>query len=120
MNQIKLRPNNIISFILERLNSKLVEVKLLGLVKCEVLTKACVEITLFLDVTPCISYRSLLTFRKESCCAHPQRGIYKSSSTLKMKVVKKNNKISVVLVCERTIPTERPPFVGEVSANFCG
>jgi len=27
---------------------------------------------------------------------------------------------SVDLVCERTIPTERPPPVGEVSANFCG
>ena len=27
---------------------------------------------------------------------------------------------SVVLVRERTIPTERPPPVGEVSANFCG
>jgi hypothetical protein len=27
---------------------------------------------------------------------------------------------SVVLVRERTIPTEFPPFVGEVSANFCG
>jgi hypothetical protein len=25
---------------------------------------------------------------------------------------------SVVLVLERTIPTERPPLVGEVSANF--
>jgi len=24
------------------------------------------------------------------------------------------------LVRERTIPTERPPPVGEVSANFCG
>jgi hypothetical protein len=23
-------------------------------------------------------------------------------------------------VHERTIPTERPPLVGEVSANFCG
>jgi hypothetical protein len=23
-------------------------------------------------------------------------------------------------VCEGTIPTERPPFVSEVSANFCG
>ena len=38
-----------------------------------------------------------------------------------------NNKIlyelklnSVALVRERTIPTERPPPVGEVSANFCG
>jgi hypothetical protein len=27
---------------------------------------------------------------------------------------------SVALVCKRTIPTERPPLVGEVSANFCG
>jgi hypothetical protein len=27
---------------------------------------------------------------------------------------------SVVLVRERTILTERPPLVGEVSANFCG
>ena len=34
-----------------------------------------------------------------------------------------NNKLklnSVALVRERTIPTERPPPVGEVSANFCG
>ena len=30
--------------------------------------------------------------------------------------VKKKN--SVALVRERTIPTERPPLVGEVSANF--
>ena len=29
-------------------------------------------------------------------------------------------KNSVALVCERTIPTERPPPVGEVSANVCG
>jgi hypothetical protein len=27
---------------------------------------------------------------------------------------------SVTLVRERTIPTEQPPLVGEVSANFCG
>jgi hypothetical protein len=26
----------------------------------------------------------------------------------------------VALVSKRTIPTERPPLVGEVSANFCG
>ena len=32
-------------------------------------------------------------------------------------LIKKN---SVALVRERTIPTERPPSVGEVSANFCG
>ena len=35
---------------------------------------------------------------------------------------KQTNKLtnSVALVRERTIPTERPPPVGEVSANFCG
>ena len=29
-------------------------------------------------------------------------------------------KIKNAVVRERTIPTERPPPVGEVSANFCG
>jgi hypothetical protein len=27
---------------------------------------------------------------------------------------------SKALVCQASIPTERPPLVGEVSANFCG
>jgi hypothetical protein len=27
---------------------------------------------------------------------------------------------SVAVVRKRTIPTERPPLVGEVSANLCG
>jgi hypothetical protein len=27
---------------------------------------------------------------------------------------------SLALVRKQTIPTERPPHVGEVSANFCG
>jgi len=37
-------------------------------------------------------------------------------------VTKYNSKTknSVALVHRRTIPTERPPPVGEVSANFCG
>jgi hypothetical protein len=30
------------------------------------------------------------------------------------------NNISVALVRKRTIPIERPPHVGEVSANICG
>ena len=38
-------------------------------------------------------------------------------STLWYKFTEKN---SVALVRERTMPTERPPPVGEVSANFCG
>ena len=32
----------------------------------------------------------------------------------------KKKKNSVALVRKRTIPTKRPPPVGEVSANFCG
>jgi hypothetical protein len=35
-----------------------------------------------------------------------------------MSKIKKLN--SVALVRKRTIPTERPPLVGEVSANLCG
>jgi len=35
-------------------------------------------------------------------------------------VIAKTKLNSVALVRERTIPTERPPPVGEVSANFCG
>jgi hypothetical protein len=31
-----------------------------------------------------------------------------------------NKTNSMVWVRERTIPTERPPLVGEVIANFCG
>jgi hypothetical protein len=32
----------------------------------------------------------------------------------------KNNINFVALFRERTIPTERPPLVGEVNDNFCG
>jgi hypothetical protein len=31
-----------------------------------------------------------------------------------------NNNNSLALVRERSIPTERPPLIGEVSSNFCG
>jgi hypothetical protein len=37
---------------------------------------------------------------------------YKQSVTLKLN--------SEAVVCRRTIPTERPTLVGEVSANLCG
>jgi hypothetical protein len=39
-------------------------------------------------------------------------------SALRAKTKKKLN--SMVCVRERTIPTERPPLIGEVIANFCG
>jgi nucleoside recognition membrane protein YjiH len=45
------------------------------------------------------------------------------SVTSKIMWILNNTKLklnSVALVRERTIPTERPPPVGEVSANFCG
>ena len=38
-------------------------------------------------------------------------------SVIRLAIIKLN---SVALIRERTIPTERPPPVGEVSANFCG
>jgi hypothetical protein len=40
------------------------------------------------------------------------------TTELKEDVNKQTN--SVALVRKRTIPTERPPLVGEVSINFCG
>ena len=44
-----------------------------------------------------------------------RRVLYKEVTALYCK-----EKNSVALVRERTIPTERPPPVGEVGANFCG
>jgi hypothetical protein len=42
-------------------------------------------------------------------------------TTVAIFIVKKTKKKTpVAVVCKRTIPTERPPLVGEVSANFCG
>jgi hypothetical protein len=43
-----------------------------------------------------------------------------SCSTLCKYCYYKKNLKSVALARKRTIPTERPPLVGEVSANFCG
>ena len=44
----------------------------------------------------------------------------KTWSVMLMYVQEVKGTYSVALVRERTIPTERPPPVGEVSANFCG
>ena len=44
----------------------------------------------------------------------------KTQNGFVQKVTETKTKLnSVALVRERTIPTERPPPVGEVSANFC-
>jgi hypothetical protein len=47
---------------------------------------------------------------------------YKSNVDFKftLKYKKQNKTNSMVGVRERNIPTERPPLVGEVIANFCG
>ena len=44
----------------------------------------------------------------------------KAAQVIPLVISSKTKLNSVALVRERTIPTERPPPVGEVSANFCG
>jgi hypothetical protein len=51
-------------------------------------------------------------------CTHFNRDYLMIFSKMNLKVTNNNN--SVALVRKRTIPAERPQFVGEVSANFCG
>jgi len=56
---------------------------------------------------------------------HIKRSFYSYRAKLRIKTCQnsfatKTKLNSVALVRERTIPTERPPPVGEVSANFCG
>jgi hypothetical protein len=46
------------------------------------------------------------------------RGLATGNNNNKKKKNYNNN--STALVREQTIPTERPPLVGEVSAYFCG
>ena len=48
------------------------------------------------------------------------KGMQKDVFFLSIFYISKLKLNSVALVRERTIPTERPPPVGEVSANFCG
>jgi hypothetical protein len=51
-------------------------------------------------------YREKLAYNRMSC------------SMIRLRFTAEEN--SVVLARKRTIPTERPPHVGEVTANFCG
>jgi hypothetical protein len=57
---------------------------------------------------------------------HSNEGLT-SNNTQSLKSSKiQNMRLAVVFVCcvhedrKRTIPTEGPPLVGEISANFCG
>ena len=58
--------------------------------------------------------RPQITWRVRVACCIPKAADRHSEYVIKTKLN------SVALVRERTIPTERPPPVGEVSANFCG
>ena len=58
------------------------------------------------------------TGRREMLMGKPEQKTPLEIRRLVLRRIIKLN--SVVLVRERIIPTERPPPVGEVSANFCG
>jgi len=77
--------------------------------------------------TFCIELGNSLVFsanNKKSVCYSLNHHLYKFITIVKFVPTAHgttdNKKNSVALVRERTIPTERPPPVGEVSANFCG
>jgi hypothetical protein len=58
-------------------------------------------------------------------CENPitylSKAFNKTYPTINLKCASSKLKLnSVALVRKRTTPTERPPLVGEVSANFCG
>jgi hypothetical protein len=60
----------------------------------------------------------LMNFVNQSCVETNDTGI---DSSFKDGLVNPQSKTnSGALVRQRTIPTERPPLVGEVSANFSG
>jgi hypothetical protein len=46
--------------------------------------------------------------------------VTRTEESINTYTVKKTRLNSVALVRKQTIPTERPPLVGEGSANFCG
>jgi hypothetical protein len=70
----------------------------------EILTALSTKAQIFWYMTPCNLVEKYRRFG-DSDCLYP---LY----------LKKLN--SMVRVRERTIPTERPPLVGEVIANLCG
>jgi hypothetical protein len=93
---------------------------------------------------PSLEYRSTFTFRQDTCNNDFQNAVHSSQFDFWMVSMKLQHvpsrttrltksrhsgnsslqwtlkKTSMVWVRERTIPTERPPLVGEVITNFCG
>jgi hypothetical protein len=62
----------------------------------------------------------LLVFPPKPCTYSSSPYLTNSTSYEASHYVKQKKKYSVALVRKRTIPTERPQLVGEVSAKFCG
>jgi hypothetical protein len=70
------------------------------------------------------------TLLRWPCCTiHPKKLALTSTTSggRSLRIVRSQTEVtktkklnSVTLVRERTIPTKRPPLVGEVNANFCG
>jgi hypothetical protein len=65
-----------------------------------------------LDKTQTQSLGKQCLYKKRVLVLYFNRYILRQEAKLKLN--------SVALVLKRTIPSERPPHVGEVSANFCG
>jgi hypothetical protein len=66
-----------------------------------------------------LTLNSYLFFNMKICYLCDTRS-YPLQRSVLYSVVRISTTNSVALVRKRTIPTERPPHVGEVSANFCG
>jgi hypothetical protein len=72
------------------------------------------------DTGNCVAYNNEVTILAETVMEHNsviQVIHYEETLWCNDKVIRT---YSVASVRERTLPTKQPPFVGEVSANFCG
>jgi hypothetical protein len=74
----------------------------------------------FCDVTPCGSCKNR-SFLSPTRLNILEGGIFQCEIEAACHVILNGTikKIAWLLVRERTIPTERPPLIGEFSAKFC-
>jgi hypothetical protein len=80
--------------------------------------KVCLLDVLFLSIRPWRWRKCLLLKRGRTSAGVHENAFQKVLNSLEATKTPKKN--SMVWVRERTTPTERRPFVGEVIANFCG
>jgi len=101
--------------------------------KLKVIHKSVNLISVLLSLLLYRAFRSHLTFWSRNyfvlILAHPVYQMLINTGTKYVRIMKHTASrrernggctLSVALVRTRTIPTERPPPFGEVSANFCG